>query len=289
MNGPGDQNAQAGATGVTSPASRPRASAALVLGLVAVTAAALVVFSPNIEAFALAVGVTALVLGVVGLVQKPRRRFAVAGTVLGVVSILVAVTGSFAAIRSGPEIVTLPPVQEAPIVLSGDGPLPGEISDDDLEPLSTTEYSPGTAGNPLPLGEEFTAGRWTGSIDEVVYSAADRLETADGSMATPQPHMQFVLVKLTLVHDDSDDLEPIELRPLFLVDGSPAGRTNLAAERVKVAPGGGEQLDLLAPVPGGVPVSGYLVYSIPEGAEGMVYIESPFGRSEYTYLATTQD
>lgn len=175
--------------------SKPKSGltlAALIVGIVAIVCAVI----PGLSFIAFLPALTALGLGIAGLVSKaPGRGKAVTGVILGPIALLVAIIVSIGVIAGG-VVQTVDEADPAPVT--------EEEADPEPEPVEEAPEE-GTRENPSPAGSTIVISDNSGPIWEVTIGAAN-LNAADIIAAEnmfnepADAGSQYILVPVTFTY-----------------------------------------------------------------------------------------
>lgn len=224
------------------------AIAALVVGIVA--------FLLGLVPIAgIVVGAVAVVLGIIALVKKQPKGFALTGTILGGVGLIVSV------------IVTILATIVAGAVVSSVGELAQQTQVAVDENAGTTgSGDAGTRENPLALGTEVAGKDWTVTINSFTPDATADVMAASPINSEPEAGMVYGLLNVSLAYT-GEGSSSVLLVPFSFVttDGTVYDASVFLPEAPAPALGTGELFT-------GAGTTGNIVISLPAGAEGALRV-----------------
>lgn len=174
---------------------------ALVCGLVGLVIALI----PILGIFGIALGLVAVVLGLIGRSKAKKgeaagKGMALAGAITGTLAVILGIIGLVIVGNAFNDLENA--FDEAPPTFQPEAtvtPTTAETTTSDEPAPNPTEAVAGTRDNPVPLGTVASFEDWDVSVDDVTLDATDEVVAANDFNSEPE-NGQYVLVTLTFTY-----------------------------------------------------------------------------------------
>lgn len=246
------------------PSAKGLAITALIIGILAF-------LTGLVPVLGIVLGVVGLVFGIIALVKRQPKGFALTGTIISAVAIIVSLVSTLVAGAFTAAVVET--VNEQTSVTAEE---PGTGNESGTEGQNTAE---GTRESPYPIGTIISSKDWDVVVNSVNLSANEDVAAANMFNEPPADGYQYAIANVTVTYKGADSSYPAFVNIDYVTS---SGEVISTWDSLAVPPeptfGGGE---LYA----GGSATGNLAFAIPSSADGVLRI-TPGVFADDVFVAT---